>query len=174
MMSEPQQTLGILKPYYVYELYDKRDGKTFYVGEGIGRRAFNHLQESERIQQQLLEDPTLEGQWNTAKIARIHEILSTAGSDQIGVRVIGRFDSKEEAQAVETVLINWAYGIDDLTNIRHGHGANYVRTRTQASAELQGIDIEKQVRIYGVGNMDTGYLKKIREKHEISRLWPFC
>ncbi|MBK1620758.1 hypothetical protein CKO42_20450 [Lamprobacter modestohalophilus] len=162
-MAEPQQTIGVLKDYYVYELYDKRDGKTFYVGEGIGRRAFDHLNESERIQQQLLKNPMLEGRGNTAKIARIQEILSAAGSDQVGVRVIGRFDSKEEALAVETVLINWAYGIDNLTNISRGHGAKYVRQQQQASAELPGLDIDKQVAIHGTGN---GYLQAIIDNHE--------
>ena len=41
--------------------------------------------------------------------------------------VIGRFDTEEEAFAVECTLIHWVYGAENLTNIASGHGANSIR-----------------------------------------------
>ena len=85
----------------------------------------------------------------------------------MGVRIIGRFDTKSEAQAVETVLINWVYGIGGLTNISRGRGAGFVRPVALADQEMPGLDIERTVRVYGGGRVNNmGYLAKKIENHE--------
>ena len=157
----------ITKQFYVYELYDAVSGDVFYVGEGIRDRAFQHIKEADRIREQILNDPSLDGTLGSDKISRIQQ-LQADGSDRLGVRVIGRFDSKEAAQAVETVLINWVYGQNSLTNISRGHGADYVRPKTRPTDDLAGIDIDKRIRIFGGGAMkNTGYLEEKIKNHEI-------
>lgn len=161
-----QLEIDRIKEYYVYELFDRRHAnQVFYVGEGVKDRALSHLKETERLRQKLLEDPTLEEMVDSEKISRILDIIN-AGKEHIGIRVIGRFDSKNEARAVETVLINWVYGIDNLTNKSRGRGAEYVRPKSQPVEELRGIDIERSIRVYGTGNINTGYLRNKIDNHE--------
>jgi hypothetical protein len=99
------------------------------------------------------------------KVNRIQELLT---ADRLGVRVIGRFASKQAAQAVETVLINWVYGTTSLSNISRGHGATFVRPKERPTEDLVGIDIERKLKVFGgretAGN--AGYLKRIIENHE--------
>lgn len=161
------QIENVTKEYYVYELYDRDTGAVFYVGEGVRDRAHHHLKESERIRQRIDSDPSLDGRLGSEKTARIQELLA-AGSERLGVRVIGRFDSKQAAQAVETVLINWIYGTVSLTNISRGRGATHVRPKDNPTEELPGIDIERKLRVFGAGGkiQQTGYLKRMIENHE--------
>jgi hypothetical protein len=161
------QIENITKEYYVYELYDRDTGAVFYVGEGVRDRANHHVKESERIRQRIDSDPSLDGRLGSEKTARIQELLA-AGSERLGVRVIGRFDSKQAAQSVETVLINWVYGTAFLTNISRGRGATYVRPKDHPTEELPGIDIERKVRVFGAGGkiQQAGYLEQKIENHE--------
>jgi len=153
------------KDYYVYELFDRKTGKVFYVGEGVRDRAFQHFKEAERTRQNILSNPDLDGPLATEKIDRIQELKER---DSLGVRVVGRFDSKEAAQAVEAVLINWVYGIAALTNIRRGRGANYVRPKESPTEELAGIDVSRKLKIYRSGNniRNTGYLEEKIANHQ--------
>lgn len=165
-----QVSVDTIKEHYVYELFDRRDGTVFYVGEGVRDRALQHINESERLRKKILDHPEQDETGRddiliSKKVERIQNILG-AGKDHLGVRVIGRFDSKNEARAVETVLINWVYGIENLTNISRGRGANSVRPRTHPTEELSGIDIERQVRVFGSGKVSTGYLQDKIENHE--------
>ncbi len=107
-----------LKQYYVYILIDPCDNKVFYVGMGQGRRGNQHLQDA------LKEQGNDESTWSE-KIRRILAIKK-AGSEPRTV-VVARFDTPEEAFAVESVFIKWVYGIAQLTNKIHGHGQDYIR-----------------------------------------------
>lgn len=167
LIEEATDTIVQIKEFYVYELFDKRDGKVFYVGEGVRERGFQHYREADKILTKLAGDE-LE-RVNHAKIARIAEIRS-AGDEHLGIRVVGRFDTKHEAQAVEAILINWIYGIDNLTNISRGRGNAHVRPRGLAhEEEVQGLDIPKRIVLQGLGGRVPGYLKKIIENHEKHR-----
>jgi hypothetical protein len=164
-MNSGLESVLVSKTYYVYELFDRSTGETFYVGEGVRDRALHHKKESERIRNKLMDDPSLGGEILSDKVGRICALME-AGEDGLGIRVVGRFDSKEEALAVETVLINWVYGIDCLTNVSRGHGNQYVRPRSRANEELVGLDIGRSIRVFGARRKSTGYLKERIRNHE--------
>ncbi|MDN7135355.1 hypothetical protein [Pseudidiomarina terrestris] len=44
--------------------------------------------------------------------------------------MIGRYESKSEALAVEATLINWVYGHSELKNINRGHGHQRIRLKS--------------------------------------------
>ena len=99
---------------------------------------------------------------DTPKISRIRSIYSNDSSPL--VRVIARFDSEEEAFAVESVLIHWVYGFNSLTNEQSGHGSRYIRPRMEGlSNELPLIDIPRNLKI--MGNKKNGYLQDKIDNH---------
>ncbi|SEM84035.1 hypothetical protein SAMN04489760_1632, partial [Syntrophus gentianae] len=53
--------------------------------------------------------------------------------------VIGRFDTEGEAYAVESMLIHWVYGIENLTNEQSGHGSKSVRKKDDLASTLYPI-----------------------------------
>lgn len=161
------QISSIVKEYYVYELFDAETGEVFYVGEGIRDRAYQHIKEAERIRKKLSVDPGIDGSLASEKIDKIQNLMS-ANENRVGVRIIGRFETKEEAQSVETVLINWVYGVSTLTNISRGRGAKYVRPKAQPREELSGIDLDKKVIVFGGNKREkTGYLENMINNHEV-------
>lgn len=165
--SEQRGSVDLLKDFYVYELFDRETGEVFYVGEGVRERAYDHLNESERIRKKLEKDPTLAGSILSEKVEKINALRSDR-HDRIGVRVVARFESKEQALAVESVLINWIYGAETLTNISKGHGSRFVRPKAKATDELPGIDIPKQMRVLGAKkeSAGVGYLKDLIDAHQ--------
>lgn len=95
-----QEQLGC----YVYRLIDPRDGRTFYVGKGVGNRLFSHLGEA---------DADLEVK--THKLDRIRAIKRKGL--EVG-HVIHRWGlTEKEAYEVEAALID-AY--EELTNLQGG------------------------------------------------------
>ncbi|WP_019028859.1 GIY-YIG nuclease family protein [Colwellia piezophila] len=137
-----------LKPYYVYELVDPEDSIVFYIGKGTGKRALSHEVEA------------LNSDHDKDKLTKIREILARNINNKIGVRVIGRYDTENEAFSVESTLINWVYGIDNLTNISRGRHADYMRP-FENNENIVGIDIVKNAAIHG-----TGYLQDKIENHD--------
>lgn len=117
------------RPHYVYVLIDPEVEQIFYVGKGVDRRAFDHLEEA------------LDTTSNAAKVQRIDQIKAR-GLEPV-VRVIGRYRESAAAFAVEAVLIKWVYGMDQLTNIQPGHGSSTVRRKLDLS-ELPGLDIPRR------------------------------
>ena len=61
----------------------------------------------------------------------------------MGVVVVGRYDSEQQALAVESTLIKWVYGFKNLTNLIHGHGHHSIRANGDMS-EIHGIDIPRK------------------------------
>jgi len=114
-----------LKQYYVYLLIDPRNYEIFYVGKGTEDRLNQHSKEAIR------------GNKETKKINRLKEIYD-AGEKEIRM-VISRFDTEKEAYAVESTLIHWVYGKDNLTNDQSGHMVDYIRPKGNYSY-LPGID----------------------------------
>lgn len=95
-----------LKPYYVYVWMDLSTKRVSYVGKGQGERIFRHAKK---------EKETLSSELRL---------------------VIGRFDTDEEAFAVESVLIHWVYGIENLNNKQSGHGSYIVRKKGDLTSTL--------------------------------------
>jgi hypothetical protein len=116
---------NILRPYYVYTLINDIKHSTFYVGQGKGNRAYQHLKEVER------------GTIKTRKQKEIFEMIKSGGN--YTPLVIGRFSTKKEALAVESILMHWVYGIDSLENDVSGHKVSTIRPKNHYEI-LQGID----------------------------------
>lgn len=161
----------IIKEFYVYELFDKRNGQVFYVGEGVRNRAFTHFLEADKAR--VREADTIRAELinerpdrvNRAKIECISQIYS-AGQEHLGIRVVGRFDTKHEAASVEAVLINWVYGIDKLTNISRGRGSAHIRPHDLPLEDIPGIDLPKKIFVQGSKERVSGYLENIRQNHK--------
>ena len=142
-MSTSEGEEPMRRQHYVYVLRDPAmpaGEDIFYVGKGQGNRALMH--ELEAFQQ--APDPDS----NSQKIQRIHKIL--ARGDRVQPLVIGRFDTSEEAYAVEAILIHWVYGFSgdgantSLTNKQAGHGSRHVRARGNIDT-IEGLDIPRSV-----------------------------
>lgn len=135
-MEEKQHLLT----FYVYELRDPRDNAVFYVGKGQRNRLQTHDDDDEDKNYQ-----------QSAKSARISKIKE-ANLKPLRI-IIGRYETETEAFAVESTLIKWTYGIDNLTNRINGHRHKFVRPHSQASEfcggarspyrHIQGIDMER-------------------------------
>ena len=92
-----------LLPFFVYILFDPNDFKPFYVGMGQNTRDLDHKAGE-----------------NDPKEKKIKEIKSK-GQKELRV-IIGRYETREEALSVESTLINWVYGYDNLTNQNRAFG----------------------------------------------------
>jgi hypothetical protein len=102
--------------FYVYDLIDPRDGKTFYVGKGSGDRKSEHVREARKG----ITGP---------KCDRIREI-ETAGL-KVSEQIVREFDDEASAYAYERRRIA-KLGRDSLTNIAPGGGGIRVQDLTDA------------------------------------------
>ncbi len=136
-MSDDKEVIE-LRPYYVYVLMDSDQKDVFYVGKGQGGRIYHHGNEVKA----LLRNGFKPG--NT-KQNRIAEIISS-GKD-FDQHVIGRYESENEAFAVESTLINWVYGFDNLTNLNRGKNGSLIRPKGSVE-EIPGVDVPKVVRSF--------------------------
>jgi len=154
-----------LRPYYVYELRDSRTNLPFYVGKGKNNRIDMHEIEAEKIKQNAAvensdsDDLDESGDRSSKKISMINEIKA-AGSEIIKI-IVGRFETAGEALMVESVLIKWIYGFDNLANAVHGHNHKFVRPFEQKQSrvyeEIEGIDRPRRI----AGIRDGKYTEKL-------------
>lgn len=124
------------------------DNKVFYVGKGTGRRALSHEEEVKIMLETARNEESLGLGQKRETIARI----LAAGRNPIAV-VVGRYASATEAFAVESTLIHFMYGHENLANIASGHGSKFIRTRDAMSViqscgkierPIMGIDIPER------------------------------
>lgn len=120
-----EERINELKPFYVYALIDGRINDIFYIGKGCEDRVYQHEKE------------VIRGNVESLKQKKIKEIHIDGA--EVKKLIIGRFDTEDEAFAVESTLIHWVYGVDNLTNDQSGHGVNAIRPKGNMSF-LQGID----------------------------------
>src|SRR4051794_24840037 len=99
-MRFPPEVIKRLKSY-VYAYVDPRGGEVFYVGKGLGNRAFQHLNVDTK----------------SAKAKRIRQIRKEGLSPQIDILVYGL--TAAEAHRVEAVCIDLV-GLSKLTNLISG------------------------------------------------------
>jgi len=159
-----------LLPYYVYELRDPRNNRTFYVGKGKNHRIFQHRPAGQTDSDN---DDVCNPQEESRKQALIREIQDECQRDCHRV-VIGRFETEAEAFAVEASLIKWVYGIDNLTNSVHGHRHKNIRDHRQQGEMFDleeknqcypsepGLDVPK--RVPGERDMSGKYTEEQRRK----------
>jgi hypothetical protein len=150
-----------LLPQYVYIMLNPVDqNKPFYVGVGSGKRGEDHEAEVRRELNKIsneLDNSTVADKLSEKKKV-ILQIIESGKSPH--VVVIGRYETREEALAVESTLIKFVYGFNDLTNAIHGHGERFIRPRNSFEP-IPGIDIPK------TGTQDLSYRNnKIRKLTE--------
>jgi hypothetical protein len=163
-----------LKKYYVYVLIDSRkssdaDGGIFYVGKGSNKRVFDHVKSvkskmrtftSEDLVSDVGDSNEKTDEKESSKVRRIKEIQES-GAD-VTECIIGRFDTAEEAFAVEAVLIEWVYGrernLGQLTNIQPGRYSKHIRNKGDLDRN-ERLDIPKKMLVVKASD-GTGYLER--------------
>lgn len=148
-----------LLPHYVYVLLDPlKDNQPFYVGKGTGTRVQQHVAEVKLKLKKALEENATSA-LSCAKQERIAKILN--GKLAPLEVILGRFETAEEAFAVEAIYIHQVIGYDNLTNIASGHGSQFIRTKEQF--ELICKQAISQESIALVDGIDQNRIRGIRD-----------
>lgn len=133
--NSPNDSIPLL-PFYVYVLMHPETKDVFYVGKGKGVRMQQHSRE---VRQKISIGQDL----STTKQKKIKEIIEYSG--ELLELVVARFETEDEAFAVEATLIKWMYGFDSLTNEVHGRGSEYIREINNYN-QSEFLDIPASVR----------------------------
>ena len=80
--------------------------------------------------------------------------------------MIGRYRTATEAFAVESTLIHWIHGKENLTNDQNGHGADSIRDKGN-HGEIPNIDIKEKIRSF-----DGSYSLKHEEARDRNNIIP--
>lgn len=152
-----------LLPYYVYLLLDPMQGNTpFYVGKGTGTRVNSHVAEVRRL---LALESALPAGIDAAaglpsgKRQRIKDILdSSLAPIEL---IVARFETEDEAFAVEATLINLVYGFDNLTNLNRGHGSSFMRTLKDVQKVQR--EVTAQAQLDKIPGIDLQIIKGVRD-----------
>jgi hypothetical protein len=123
----------------------------FYIGKGQGRRIEDHLKDA------------MKDNINSDKINRLQTLLKDNDFQSIA-KVIGRYATASEAYAVESTLIKWVYGFENLTNEVHGHKHNNIRPK-DCYDTLDNLDVPEKV-VINTGDF-TRLHKELNELHDI-------
>lgn len=133
----PDELVSVLKSY-VYVYIDPRDNTVFYIGKGVGSRAFSHL-----------EDIT-----DSDKVARIADIRRAGLQPRIDFLRYGLTDA--EARLVEAAAID-LIGTANLTNMVAGfHGGSFARVRSDdiiAQLSAKPADIRHHVMLITINKL---------------------
>lgn len=106
--------------HYVYRLVDPKTNVTFYVGKGIGNRAYQHIEEAR-------------AGGSGDKCERIREIIGASHAPVVIVHRHGM--DAATAIEVEAALIE-AYRLTELVNVVSGHG---IERGAELASELEGV-----------------------------------
>ena len=114
------------KEFYVYVLMDEKEKEVFFVGRG--KNNVNKKRYEKEPQ-------------NEIKQKRIEAINNDIDNKLIPI-TIGRFNTEQEAIAVEETLIHWIYGYENLTNGPFGNANDLVDIRDKNDFRiLKGLDL---------------------------------
>ena len=151
-----------LLPYYVYLLLDPMQGNTpFYVGKGTGTRVASHVAEVRRLLalESALSTGTDAAGLPSGKRQRIKDILdSSLAPIEL---IVARFETEDEAFAVEATLINLVYGFDNLTNLNRGHGSSFMRTLKDVQKVQR--EVTAQAQLDKIPGIDLQIIKGVRD-----------
>lgn len=75
--------------------------------------------------------------------------------------IVARFETEDEAFAVEAMLINLVYGFDNLTNLNRGHGSSFMRT-FQDMQKVQR-EVTAQAQLDKIPGIDLQIIKGVRD-----------
>ena len=143
-MNTDIQNKEPLLPYYVYVLLDPLNGNApFYVGKGTGKRVRQHLQEVVTKINLEVESTNIQSDLLTKKQKIIKNIV-TSGKFPLEV-IIGRYETEDEAFAVEAAFIHFVFGYNNLTNIAHGHGSRLLRTNEEFDHIKLNVQLQEQI-----------------------------
>lgn len=156
---KPISTNEPLLPYYVYILLNPlKSNRPFYIGKGSGQRVGTHNRDVDRLlrSQELLKDmkdnnTSFTHNSNTDSSPINHkqnEIIEIKNSGLQPVEVIvGRYETEQEAFAVEATLIHFVFGYKNLTNIASGHGSRFIREKDEFDEILSSTKTQEQIKI---------------------------
>lgn len=129
-----------LLDYYVYVYMDPlNDNEVFYVGKGQKDRNTSHRKIAKALD---WENEDVREAHNKGKIEKIN-LIESAGLEPL-IIIIGRYKTEREAFAVESTLIHWVYGKENLTNIASGHNHEHIRKLGNLQPVYPRLEIEKQ------------------------------
>ena len=121
-----------LLPYYVYLLLNPlARNRVFYVGKGTGQRAGAHYNDVNRLLKQLAQegqDQLTKDELNSKQ--DVVRKIAEAGKRPLEV-IVGRYETEQEAYAVEATLLHFLYGKSCLTNIASGRRHRYIRSKEE-------------------------------------------
>lgn len=137
-----------LLPYYVYLLLNPLDdNRVFYVGKGTGQRAGAHYNDVNRLLKQLAQES--EDRLSEAELTRKQALvrnIAAVGKKPLEV-IVGRYETEQEAFAVEATLMHFSYGKSALTNIASGRRHRYIRTREEFREIVKDAQEQKDIRL---------------------------
>jgi len=120
---------GNINRYYVYALINPETSQPFYIGKGKGNRIWAHFNSTESC----FNDET----------QKINEIKKLKAMDfcnqQIG-RILAYVDNENTAFKIESLLIKFVYGENNLTNKVSGHHKQSYRAKGDWEAR-KGFDL---------------------------------
>jgi hypothetical protein len=138
--------------FYVYRLIDPRDGSTFYIGKGTGKRAWSH--EIEARAGRVV---------NRTKHNKIMAILGASLS--VGVEIVANFNDERLAFAHEWDLIQNLVGLTNIVG-RRDEGSEppptpdeIIRARIEARRQQSLRNIESQYAAFIKGQ--PGHLRQV-------------
>ena len=112
--------------FYVYHLFDPRDGVVFYVGKGTGARAWRH---EANVRRGVVD--------NVFKCEKILEIASAGYG--VGVRIVS--DGLNEANALRLERREiFRIGCDSLTNISGGNRSSHEKLLCSVRGGFSRLD----------------------------------
>ena len=137
-----------LLPYYVYLLLNPvDDNRVFYVGKGTGQRAGTHYNDLDRLLRRLAQECGDES--NKAELTEKQRVVCDIRDQKkkpLEV-IVGRYETEQEAFAVEATLLHFLYGKSSLTNIASGRGHRYIRTKEEFEHIVQNAQDQGSIPI---------------------------
>ena len=124
-----------LTNWYVYAYYDPRNFKMFYVGKGIGKRKFAHLDDK-----------------GDSKKTRIINKIKSEGIEPI-IKVLAKDLTDDQAKLIEKTLI-WS-NYENLSNDSTGFYKDNFRPDNTLHKEIKGFDFQTGIYYVNIGEGDS-------------------